>query len=454
MSPPPLPHFLLVSAPLQGHVNPLLVLGRRLAARGLLVTFSTVPHAGLKFRHGDGESIGVGRGTLRFEHLRGCGLWASEDPRYRDPSDGIRHLDDAASAALAGLIRRQADAGRAVSCVVANAFAPWALRVASGMGVPHAMLWTESCAVLALYYHHVHSLADFPPAEAGSNAPVAVPGLPQLAAGDLPGLIHAPEQFIWRQVLVADLRSLRETVSWVLVNTFDELEHAAVEAFSALLPILPVGPLFDPGSDGGHDCCMAWLDAQPPQSVVFVAFGSLMKISGDEMEELAAGLAATGRPFLWVVRDDNREVLPDDDGRLAAVTGSKGKVVAWCEQGLVLSHCAVGCFVTHCGWNSTTEALAAGVPVVAYPGWADQPTNAKFLTDVYGVGARLPRPMARETLRRCVEQVMSGPDAAAMRERAGKWKAEASAALAGGGSSDRGTHDFVDAVRSVGEGNN
>ncbi|XP_012701380.1 UDP-glycosyltransferase 75C1-like [Setaria italica] len=164
---------------------------------------------------------------------------------------------------------------------------------------------------------------------------------------------------------------------------------------------------------------------------------------------MAAGLAATGRPFLLVVRDNNRELLPDDC--LAAATGgdSRGKVGAWCDQGRVLSHRAVGCFVTHCGWNSTTEALASGVPVVAYPGVADQPTNATFLVDVYGVGVRLPRPMARDALRCCVEEVLSGPEAAAMRARAGEWKAEASAAQATGGSSDKGVRGFVDAVLSL-----
>ncbi|TVU35495.1 hypothetical protein EJB05_17387, partial [Eragrostis curvula] len=453
MASPPSPHVLLVSAPMQGHVNPLLVLGRRLASRGLLVTFSTVPHAGLKFSHADGASIGVGRGTLRFEHLRGGGLWPSGDPRYRTGSDFLSHLEDAAPAALTELIRRQADAGQRVTCVVVNAFAPWALRVVSGLVIPHAILWTESCAVLSLYYQHFHKLANFPSAEAGPNAPVAVPGLPPLAAGDLPGLVHAPEQFIWRQMLVADLRSIRETASWVLVNTFDELEHETIDALSAHLQVLPVGPLFDPEIHSGqdHDDGLAWLDAQPARSVVFVAFGSMLKISSDEVAELAAGLAATGRPFLWVVRDDNRELLPDDDC-LAPVAGSRGKVVAWSEQGRVLSHRAVGCFVTHCGWNSTIEALAAGVPVVAYPGWADQPTNAKFLTDVYGVGVQLPRPMAREALRRCVEEVMSGPEAGATRERADRWKAEATGSVAAGGSSDRSTQDFVDAVLSMGAG--
>jgi gallate 1-beta-glucosyltransferase len=114
----------------------------------------------------------------------------------------------------------------------------------------------------------------------------------------------------------------------------------------------------------------------------------------------------------------------------------------------VLSHRAVGCFVTHCGWNSTTEALAAGVPVVAYPAWSDQPTNAKLLVDAYGVGVRLPAPLSRDGLRRCVEEVMLGPGAEAVRARAGEWKAKASKAVAAGGSSDRGVQDFVDAIMS------
>lgn len=444
------PHVLLVSAPLQGHVNPLLVLGRHLASRGLLVTFSTAPHGGLKFGHGDGSTVDFGRGTIRFEHLKGGALWASDDPRYHDAMDVLRHLEETAPPVLAELIRGQSEAGRAVSCVVANAFAPWASRVASGMGVPHAMLWTESCAVLSLFYHYFHSLADFPSREAGPGAMVAVPGLPPLAAGDLPALIHAPEEIMWRQVLIADLRSLREMVTWVLVNTFDELERPTIEALRPHLPVIPVGPLCsgtESHGSGGHDDddCVAWLDAQPPRSVVFVAFGSLLQISRDEMSELAAGLAATGRPFLLVVRDDNRELLPDDC--LAAAAGSnRGKVVAWCEQARVLAHGAVGCFVTHCGWNSTVEALASGVPVVTYPAWADQPTNAKFLADVYGVGVRLPKPMARDALRRCIQEVMGGPEAVAVLARSAKWKAEASAALSTGGSLDKGIQEFVAAI--------
>jgi UDP:flavonoid glycosyltransferase YjiC (YdhE family) len=82
------------------------------------------------------------------------------------------------------------------------------------------------------------------------------------------------------------------------------------------------------------------------------------------MLAVAEGLASTGRPFLWVVRDNSRWLLHED---ALVACGDKGRVVAWCLQGHVLGHGAVGCFVTHCGWNSVAEALAAGVPMVGYP---------------------------------------------------------------------------------------
>ncbi|GJN18042.1 hypothetical protein PR202_gb05160 [Eleusine coracana subsp. coracana] len=254
-------------------------------------------------------------------------------------------------------------------------------------------------------------------------------------------------------MLVADMRSLRDqTASWVLVNTFDELERAAIDALRAHLPaVLPVGPLFraedDDDAHDEEDECAAWLDARPPRSVVFVAFGSLVKPSREDMAELAEGLVSTGRPFLWVVRHDTRDLLPDD--HLRNEKNKMGKVVPWCRQRRVLAHPAVGCFVTHCGWNSTVEALAAGVPVVTYPSWSDQPTNAKLLVDGFGVGVRLPVPPTRDALRRCVEEVMAGPGAEAMRGRVGEWKAKAAAAVAPGGSADRGVQDFVDAVRLI-----
>ncbi|VAH63143.1 unnamed protein product [Triticum turgidum subsp. durum] len=456
--PPPVqPHALLVSTPFQGHINPLMRLGRRLAAKGVLVTFTTALRAAVRVEE-DGDGDGHERAGFRFERLRGGGLWEPEDPRFSDAGDMARHVEAAGPAALKELIRREAEAGRPVTCVVTNAFVPWALRVAGEMGLPCGMLWIQSCALLSVYYHYVHSLAAFPEpdGDASGRSLLAIPGLPDLAMDDLrPLLIYASDQDMWREMLFADLSVIREKVSWVFVSTFDELEHEAVAALSEHLPVIPVGPLIKPeigeiDGSSGDDGCIAWLNAQAPRSVVFVAFGSLVKTGDDETAEIAAGLASMGRPFLWVMRDDNRAVLFQGtlDGVTAATLCDRGKVVPWCRQAHVLAHGAIGCFVTHCGWNSTTEALAAGVPVVACPRWSDQNINAKFLVDVYRLGVRAPTPVTREALHLSIEEVISGPEAGAMGLRAASWKERARAALADGGSSDHGVQAFVDQINA------
>ncbi|CAN6332096.1 unnamed protein product [Urochloa humidicola] len=374
------PHVLLVSFPLQGHVNPLLRLDSRLAARGLLVTFTTFRHAGLRALRDDAACAGAGR--LRFEYLRDVSPHDDDARYYEDPSEMLRHVTDVGPSALAGLIRRQAGAGRPVSCVMNNPYiVPWALDVAAGMGVPcGAVLWIQSCAVLSLYYHFYTSPEAFP-SDADPGAPVAVPGLPTVADDDLPLMVR-PEyaRTLWGDMLKAQLGGIgknKTTLSWVLVNTFYGLERSAIDALRTHTPVAPVGPFLERehiqdgdlavADDDDYDGCMAWLDAQPPRSVVYVAFGSVVSIGRGEMLEVAEGLVATGRPFLWVVRDgDGRDELLQESA-LAACGGGRGKVVSWCPQGRVLGHGAVGCFVTHCGWNSIAEALAAGVPMVGYP---------------------------------------------------------------------------------------
>uniref|UniRef100_J3L301 Glycosyltransferase n=1 Tax=Oryza brachyantha TaxID=4533 RepID=J3L301_ORYBR len=347
------PQVLLVSSPFQSHVTPLLRLGRRLAAKGLRVTFTTALRDGIRLSLDDGDGVGVGGGVLRVERLRGGGMWEPDDPRLRVPGDTARHVEATGPAALKELIRREAEAGRPVACVVANAFVSWAIRVAGDMGLPCAILWIQSCAVLSVYYHYVYSLAAFPSGdEADSSCAVVIPGLPELAMDELrPLLIYASGQDMWRQMLVGDLGSMTEKAPWVFVNTFDELEHEAIAGLCKHIPLVLVGPLIDP-DDGNvegsstadvdvDDGCTAWLDAQPRRSVVFVAFGSLVDIGHDEVVEIAEGLASTGRPFLWVLRDGNRALLPEDalDGVLqAAACGDRGKVVPWCAQGRVLAH--------------------------------------------------------------------------------------------------------------------
>jgi anthocyanidin 3-O-glucoside 5-O-glucosyltransferase len=110
--------------------------------------------------------------------------------------------------------------------------------------------------------------------------------------------------------------------------------------------------------------------------------------------------------------------------------------------------------VTHCGWNSTLESLVCEVPVVAFPHWTDQGTNAKLIADVWKTGVRV---VANEEgivegdeIKRCLDLVMAhGKTGEDIRKNAKKWKDLARDAVKEGGSSDKNLKAFV---QDVGEG--
>ena len=56
-------------------------------------------------------------------------------------------------------------------------------------------------------------------------------------------------------------------------------------------------------------------------------------------------------------------------------------VKSWAPQVAVLNHDSVGGFITHCGWNSVLESVCAGVPMVAWPLYAEQRFNRVLLVE-------------------------------------------------------------------------
>ncbi|KAJ6734283.1 GLYCOSYLTRANSFERASE [Salix purpurea] len=113
--------------------------------------------------------------------------------------------------------------------------------------------------------------------------------------------------------------------------------------------------------------------------------------------------------------------------------------------------------MTHCGWNSTLEALSLGVPMVAMPQWTDQPTNAKYIADVWRVGVRLQANekgiITKEELEKCTREVMGGETGDEMRRNSEKWKKLAMAAVGEGGSSDKNIIEFAAKLAGKFEGN-
>lgn len=88
-----------------------------------------------------------------------------------------------------------------------------------------------------------------------------------------------------------------------------------------------------------------------------------------------------------------------------------GIIAPWCSQLEVLKNPSLGCFVTHCGWNSALESIICGIPVIAFPQWIDQGTNAKLLEDVWKIGVRVREReedgiVESNEIKRCIELVM------------------------------------------------
>lgn len=181
----------------------------------------------------------------------------------------------------------------------------------------------------------------------------------------------------------------------ILVNSFTDLEPDLLLSLSENAqnpPVYAIGPVLDLDRRMRHDPILSWLDAHPPESVVFLCFGSIGSIEDDQIKQIAVGIERSGRRFLWSLRrlpsagEDFNEALPA--GFLERTAGV-GKVIGWAPQKEVLAHAAVGAFVSHCGWNSVLESLWFGVPIVAWPMYAEQHLNAFLLVRELGIAVEL-----------------------------------------------------------------
>ncbi|KAG2239159.1 hypothetical protein Bca4012_023927 [Brassica carinata] len=279
---------------------------------------------------------------------------------------------------------------------------------------------------------------------------------------EIPSFLHPSCRFsIFADVILQQIKRLPKTSS-VLIDTFEKLEGDIIDHMSQLCPeviISPIGPLFMMAKTTSSDIkgdisdsvnqCMEWLDSKEPSSIVYISFGTVVHMKQEQIDEIAHGLLNSGLSFLWVVRPP-LEGLSLATHVLPPELEEKGMIVEWCPQERVLAHPAVACFLSHCGWNSTVEALSAGVPIVCLPQWGDQVTNAVYLVDVFKTGVRLGRGEADEKIvsREVVEEKLLeatvGEKAVELRENARKWKEEAEASVGYGGSSDRNFGEFVD----------
>ncbi|CAN1852575.1 UDP-glycosyltransferase 83A1 [Linum perenne] len=348
------------------------------------------------------------------------------------------------------------------SCVIADAYISGAFIVAREFGIKTAALWTSSMENLALMLRVPQLIDSCTIDENGSSLNKELPisiseEILAWKGNELPWSCQ-PDQI---QTLLFHYLCIRPSqylslFDSVIVNSFDELEPSAFRLFPNFLSI---GPLVTnscnnnlPGSLWRQDrTCLAWLDKQPPNSVIYVAFGSVAVFNQQQFEELASGLEMTGRSFLWVIRTNfmiKGSGVEFPDGFLERVE-SRGKIVEWTNQEEVLSHPSTGCFVSHCGWNSTLDGLWCGVPFLCWPYFADQFHNRESICESWKVGLKLDAEdetglITRSEIVSKIEQLFNDDADDTIRGNAVRLREIAMKSVNEGGSSYRNFLSFID----------
>ncbi|KAL3725855.1 hypothetical protein ACJRO7_030831 [Eucalyptus globulus] len=258
----------------------------------------------------------------------------------------------------------------------------------------------------------------------------------------------------------------------ILLNVWEELQAETLaalrnEEFLGRVvngPVYTIGPLIRPVRPAGlAKELLEWLDKQPNESVMFVSFGSGGTMSAEQLVELAWGLELSQQRFIWVLR---KPIAKSLDGSFFDVgkgcggdellsflpygfmecTRNVGLIVpSWAPQVDILSHPSVGGFLSHCGWNSTLESIVNGVPMIAWPLYAEQRLNATLLAEEIGVAIRpkeLPskKIVRREEIEKLVRTIMVEKEGHMIRARVKELKSSAEKAMTKGGTSYESLH--------------
>ncbi|XP_047065280.1 UDP-glucosyltransferase UGT13248-like [Lolium rigidum] len=202
----------------QGHTNPMLQFGRRLAYHGLRPTLvatryvlSTTPPPGDPFRVAaisDGFDAGAGSSG---------GASSASIAQY------MSRLEAVGSETLRELLLSEARAGRPVRVLVYDPLLAWATRVARAAGVPAAAFFSQPCAVNIVYAELCAGRLALPVTD--GRALFARGALSvELEPEDVPPFVALPEQYPeFCNMSIGQFEGL-EDADDVLVNSFHDME--------------------------------------------------------------------------------------------------------------------------------------------------------------------------------------------------------------------------------------
>ncbi|KAK7395039.1 hypothetical protein VNO78_15581 [Psophocarpus tetragonolobus] len=469
-------HVTFLPYPTPGHMNPMIDTARLFAKYGVSVTIITTPANASTFQKAIDTDFSSGF------HIR-THVIPFPAAKVGLP-DGVENIKDGTTIEKLGKIMHGISMLKdqielqfqdlQPDCIVSDMMYPWTVESAAKLGIPRIFFYSSSyfsnCASNLIRKHSPHeSLASY-------TDKFTIPGLPQrieMTPLQLDEWIRtkSPISGHFEVIFESESRSYGS-----LYNSFHELESEYEQLHESEVQGIKswsIGPVSAWVKKNGEQKdlpeeaeWLKWLNSMKNDSVLYVSFGSLTRLSYAQLVELAHGLENSGHSFIWVVRKmDGKEnedsFLQDFEQRMKE--SKKGYIIwNWAPQLLILNHPAIGGIVTHCGWNSILESVSAGLPMIAWPMFGEQFYNEKLLVDVLKiavpVGAKENKfwgrgekdaMMGREEIAKAVVQLMGKEENKEMKRRATKFGEDSKKAIEECGSSHNNLMQFLDQLKSL-----
>ncbi|KAF5727312.1 hypothetical protein HS088_TW22G01005 [Tripterygium wilfordii] len=438
-------HVVAMPFPGRGHINPMMNVCKLLASRNpaTLITF-VVTEEWLGYIGSDPKPANIRLASVpnvippeRLKAADFSGFYEAVMTRIEAPFEELLDLLDPP----------------AVSAILGDVELRWVIGVGNRRNIPVASVWTMSASLFSMLYHFdifTQSRTRHSPLDLLANVNYVL-GISPKHLSELKQIFLTNDHKVLK--LLLECISMVPNAQYILLTCFHELESPIINSLKSTfsIPVYPIGPaipyldLQSQNSQNNPDY-LKWLDSQPPDSVLYISLGSFLSVSSTQFDEILVGLQNSGVQFLWVARSEA--------DRLRESCGDSGLVLSWCEQLKVLCHSSVSGFWTHCGWNSTLEAVFAGVPMLTFPLFLDQDSNSDQIVQEWRVGKWVKREEGKESLvskEYVTELVQKFMDLESevgkeMRGRARKLRETCLGAIAEGGSSSANLDEFIKGI--------
>ncbi|MQL69030.1 hypothetical protein Taro_001314 [Colocasia esculenta] len=392
-----------------GHLLPFFDLSKRIAGLGHRVSFLSTPRNIRRLPEVPSRLAPlVNLVELPLPHVSGLpnGAEATIDLPSQELRPYLRMAYDKLEDQLYQFLE-ESSSSLPVDWIVFDYSPYWVPRVAARFGVPCAYLGLFSASVLSFYGPPSVLLGDSDDARTTPEQLMVPPKWIPFPSNIFYRGYEARELF--KPGIEQDASGVSESYRFgaaitgcqlATVRSCPELEPRWLGLLGELYqkPVIPLGLL--PPVEDDRDACadgwrgvVEWLGKQQPGSVIYVAFGSEVKLSCAQVHEIALGLEQCELPFVWALRSpfdksDELKALPID---FEERNKHRGLVCrGWVPQVRILAHPSVGGFLTHGGWNSIVEGLALGRALVLLPLMFDQGLNSRDLVE-RGISVEVPR---------------------------------------------------------------